>query len=147
MVAVDCLVDYKMVSTISTTQKVKSDGAKKAKYEVKILKKLGWKTKYGKGCCSHHAKKKKEWQGNTTSYLTDCLLHLQWPHKARDCPKRENLIALVLGGNKEDPDSDEPLRVNPLQLFNAIRGQLATSKSLMFMQALMKGVCDRPPSY
>ena len=92
--------------------------------------------------------KKKKRMARQHNLLPDRLsASLQWPHKARDCPKRENLIGLVLGENKEDPDSDGPLRVNPLQLFNAIRGQLATSKSLMFVQALMKGVCDTPPSY
>ncbi|RVW59333.1 hypothetical protein CK203_091066 [Vitis vinifera] len=48
MVAADCLVDYKMGGAISTTQRPKSDGGKKAKAEGKAPKKLGWK-KQGKG--------------------------------------------------------------------------------------------------
>ena len=47
MVAADCLVDYKMGGAISTTQRPKSDGGKKAKAEGKAPKKLGWK-KQGK---------------------------------------------------------------------------------------------------
>ena len=50
------------------------------------------------------------------------------------------MIALVFGDDKEDLDSDGLLRVNPLQLLNVIRAQLATSKSLMFVQALVNEV-------
>ena len=43
MAAADCLVDYKMGGAISTTQRPKSDGSKKAKVEGKVSKKPGWK--------------------------------------------------------------------------------------------------------
>lgn len=43
------------------------------------------------------------------------------PHRAKDCPKREKLSALVAEGAKEvESDSESPTRVNPLQLLNAI---------------------------
>ncbi|KAL6319624.1 hypothetical protein AAG906_020701 [Vitis piasezkii] len=47
MAAADCLVDYKMGGAISTTQKPRSEGGKKAKFEGKTSKKSGWK-KQGK---------------------------------------------------------------------------------------------------
>ena len=45
MPTVDCLVDYKMGSTINTTSKSKTDGGKKSKAEGKpsFNKKVGWK--------------------------------------------------------------------------------------------------------
>ncbi|RVW17197.1 Retrovirus-related Pol polyprotein from transposon 17.6 [Vitis vinifera] len=49
MVAADCLVDYKMGSAISTTQKPKSEGGRKAKVEGKTSKKSGWKKQNKKG--------------------------------------------------------------------------------------------------
>ena len=62
------------------------------------------------------------------------------PQRARDCPKRGKLTALVSKEDKEDSDSDGPSRVNPLQLLNVIRGQLAASKSLMFVLAWVNEV-------
>ena len=47
MATVNCLVDYKMGGAISTTQRPRSDGGKKAKAEGKASKKPGWK-KQGK---------------------------------------------------------------------------------------------------
>ena len=41
MAAADCLVDYKMGGVMSTTQRPRSEGGKKAKIEGKI-KKSGW---------------------------------------------------------------------------------------------------------
>ena len=43
MATADCLVDYKMGGTISTTLKVMPKGAKKVKYEAKTSKKSRWK--------------------------------------------------------------------------------------------------------
>ena len=63
------------------------------------------------------------------------------PHRARDCPKREKLSALVTGDDKANSDSDEgPSRVNPLQLLNVIRGQSTTPNALMFVETLVNGV-------
>ena len=50
------------------------------------------------------------------------------------------MTTLVSREDKEDSNSDGPSRVNPLQLLNVIRDQLAASKSLMFVQALVNGV-------
>ena len=43
MAITDCLVDYKMGGAISTMQRPKSKGGKKAKAEGKTSKKFGWK--------------------------------------------------------------------------------------------------------
>ena len=47
MAAADCLVDYKLGNTVPT-QKAKSEGNKKAKFEGKNHKKAGWKNLKGK---------------------------------------------------------------------------------------------------
>ncbi|RVW71001.1 hypothetical protein CK203_059703 [Vitis vinifera] len=43
MATTDCLMDYKMGGSISTMQRPKSNGGKKAKVEGKTSKKSGWK--------------------------------------------------------------------------------------------------------
>ena len=49
MAIVDCLVDYKMGRAISTMQKPKLEGSKKAKAKGKTSKKSGWKKQNKKG--------------------------------------------------------------------------------------------------
>ena len=49
MTIVDCLVDYKMGGAISTMQKPKSEGSKKAKVKGKTSKKSRWKKQNKKG--------------------------------------------------------------------------------------------------
>ena len=62
------------------------------------------------------------------------------PHRARDCPKREKLSALVTVDEKGDFDSETPPRVNPLQLLNVINGETPVQKSLMHVHAIVNGV-------
>ena len=134
IVVASCLVDYKMGGTISTTQKAKPEGAKKAKYKEKTSKKSGWKKQKGKevAITENPERNGKAMQRPTRS--SGCFI-CNGPHKARDCPKREKLTALVSREDEEDSYSDGPSRVNPLQLLNVIHGQLVASKSLIFMQA------------
>ena len=143
MAAADCLVDYKL-GNIVPTQKSKSEGNKKAKFEGKNHKKAGWKNLKGKAPSKQVAVTKPTEKGGKTARPanrpTGCFI-CTGPHRARDCPKREKLSALVTGDDKANSDSDEgPSRVNPLQLLNVIRGQSTTPKALMFVETLVNGV-------
>ncbi|RVW42513.1 Transposon Tf2-12 polyprotein [Vitis vinifera] len=91
-VAADCLVDYKMGGASSTTQRPKSEGGKKAKFEGKTSQKSGWK-KQGK---------KPAVGGKPVEKTT------------------KKLSALVTAEDKGDSDPETPPRVNPLQLLNVI---------------------------
>ena len=62
------------------------------------------------------------------------------PHRAKDCPKREKLSALVTADDKANTNSDSPSRVNPLQLLNAINGENQPQKTLMHVQVLLNGI-------
>ncbi|RVW98465.1 Transposon Tf2-8 polyprotein [Vitis vinifera] len=62
------------------------------------------------------------------------------PHRAKDCPKREKLSALVTAEDKGDSDPETPPRVNPLQLLNVIHGETPVQKSLMHIHAIVNGV-------
>ncbi|RVW40269.1 hypothetical protein CK203_082804 [Vitis vinifera] len=113
MAAADCLVDYKMGGAISTTQRPRSDGGKKAKFEGKTSQKSGWK-KQGK---------KPAVGGKPVEKTT-----------------REKLSALVTAEDKGDSDPETPPRVNPLQLLNVIHGETPVQKSLMHIHAIVNGV-------
>ena len=143
MAAADCLVDYKLGGTIST-QKSKSEGNKKARFEGKNYKKSGWKNQKGKAIGEHAAVTKLTEKGGKIGYPskkpTGCFIYSA-PHRARECPKREKLSALVTGVDKANSDSDEgPSRVNPLQLLNVICGQTIAPKFPMFVETFVNGV-------
>ena len=114
MAAADCLVDYKMGSAINTTGKSKKDGGKKGKAEGKssFNKKADWKgTKNG-------AAETKPVETTTnfvqqTTRPVGCFI-CNGSHRAKDCPKREKLSALVTANDKVSTDSDSPSRVNLL---------------------------------
>ena len=57
--------------------------------------------------------------GQQTSKPSGCFI-FQGPHRARDCPRRENVSALQTARNEEqDSDSDDSIpQLNPLQLVN-----------------------------
>ena len=122
MAAVDCLVDYKMGGAISTMQRPKSEGGKKAKVEGKSSKKYGWKKQGKKPAVEGKPMEKTTKFVQQTTQMVGCFI-CNGPHQARDCPKREKLSALVTADDKEDSDSETPYRVNPLQLLNVINGE------------------------
>ena len=74
-----------------------------------------------------------------TTRMTGCFI-CNGPHRAKDCPKREKLSALVTADDKGDSDLDTPPRVNPLQLLNMIHGETPVQKSLMHIHAIVNGV-------
>ena len=112
-VVVDYLVDYKMGGTISTTQKAKPEGAKKAKYEAKTSKKSRWKKQKGKDVTVTKQSEKNGKAVQPSTQPSGCFI-FNGLHRARDCPKREKLTVLVSGEDKEDSDFDGPSRVTPL---------------------------------
>ena len=71
--------------------------------------------------------------------MTGCFI-CSGPHRAKDCPKREKLSALVTADDKGDSDLDSLPRVNPLQLLNVIHGETPVQKSLMHIHAIVNGV-------
>ena len=99
MAAVDCLVHYKMGCAISTTQRPKSDGGKKAKAEGKTSKKSGWKKQNKKPATEGKAVEKTTKFVQQTIQMARCFI-CNGPHRARDCPKREKLSALVTSDDK-----------------------------------------------
>ncbi|RVW44943.1 hypothetical protein CK203_077926 [Vitis vinifera] len=52
-----------------------------------------------------------------TTRMAGCFI-CNDPHRAKDCPKRKKLSALVTADDKGESDSETPPRVNPLQLLN-----------------------------
>ena len=74
-----------------------------------------------------------------TTRMAGCFI-CNGPHRARDCPKREKLSALVTADDKGDSDSKTLLRVNPLQLLNVINDETPIQKSLMHVHAIVNGV-------
>ena len=120
------------------------EGNNKARFEGKNHKKSGWKNQKGKATREHASVIKPAEKGGKTGQPPNkpigCFI-CNGPQRAHDCPKREKLSALVTEDDKANSDSDElPLRVNPLQLLNVIRGQTTALKSLMFVETLVNGV-------
>ncbi|RVW60334.1 Transposon Tf2-2 polyprotein [Vitis vinifera] len=114
MAAADCLVDYKMGGAISTTQRPNpAVGGKPVEETTKFVQQ--------------------------TTRMAGCFI-CNGPHRARDCPKREKLSALVTADDKGDSDSETAPRVNPLQLLNVINGETPVQKSLMHVHAVVNGV-------
>ncbi|XP_034674441.1 uncharacterized protein LOC117905666 [Vitis riparia] len=136
MAAANCLVDYKMGGAISTTQRSKSNGGKKAKAEGK---KPGWKKQGKKPAAGGKPVEETTKFMQQTTRMAGCFI-CNGPHRARDCPKREKLSAPVTADDKGDSDSETAPRVNPLQLLNVINGETPVQKSLMHVHAVVNGV-------
>ena len=122
MAATDCLVDYKISGAISTTQRPRSEGSKKAKAESKTSKKSGWKKQGKKPAVGGKPVKKTTKVVQQTTQMIGCFIY-NGPHQAKDCPKIEKLSALVIANDKGDSYLKTPRRVNPLQLLNVIHGE------------------------
>ncbi|GAV81794.1 gag-asp_proteas domain-containing protein, partial [Cephalotus follicularis] len=65
------------------------------------------------------------------------------PHRARDCPRKEKLNALVAAeAGSSEPDSEGPTRVNPIQLLSTIR-EVAQAKpfpGLLYVKVVLNSV-------
>ncbi|RWR95040.1 gag-asp_proteas domain-containing protein [Cinnamomum micranthum f. kanehirae] len=75
-------------------------------------------------------------QGKPTKADSGCFI-CKGPHRARDYPKKEKLNALVA---EEERKQDEPSRVNPLQLLNAIQNEgPSQTNSLIYLKVVLNG--------
>ena len=116
MAATNYLVDYKMTSSPTPTQKGKGQKQESSwKSESKTSKKnggKGWKKPNAHTTVGERA---------TSSQATRpsrCFI-CNGPHRARDCPRKEKLNALI-AEDEENSGSKVPTRANPLQLLNVI---------------------------
>ena len=71
-----------------------------------------------------------------TTKPSGCYIY-DGPHRARDCPKKEKLNAIMVE-DREDNGAEVPIRANPLHLLNAIRAAV-TYKGLMYVELLTGG--------
>ncbi|RWR91972.1 hypothetical protein CKAN_02116000 [Cinnamomum micranthum f. kanehirae] len=126
--AAEALVDFK-------SAKAKNNDAGKPKNNNKGGSKKGKKKSGDTG-----SKKKQPHNGNQqgkpTKADSSCFI-CKGPHRARDCPKKEKLNALVA---EEERKQDETSRVNPLQLLNAIQNEgPSQTNSLIYLKVVMNG--------
>ena len=103
-----------MGSAINTTGKSKTDGGKKGKAEGKpsFNKKAGWKGTKERAAETKPVETTTNFMQQTTRPM-GCFI-CNGPYRAKDCPKREKLSALVTADDKANTDSNSPSRVNPL---------------------------------
>ena len=119
MAAMDCLFDYKVISSSTPTQKGKGQKQESSwKLESKTSKTSGgkgWKkpdtqAKVGERATSSQATRP------SGCYICD------GPHQARDCPRKEKFNAII-AKEGENRGLKVPMRANPLQLLNAIQAE------------------------
>ena len=103
MVEADCLVDYKMGGAISTMQKPKSEGGKKAKAEGKTFKKSRWKKQNKKSVIGVKPMEKTIKLVQQSTQMAGCFI-CNGPHQAKDCTKREKFSTLVSADDKGESD-------------------------------------------
>ena len=101
MVAADCLVDYKLLGTTIAEQKPKTSGSRKHKATEKPS---DWTKGKKEGNAATLRVGDTSQNGQQTSKPIWCFI-FQGPHRARDCPRRENVFALQTE-RKEEKDSD-----------------------------------------
>ena len=112
--AANGLVDFKFAKS-SPDAESSSKAKEKGKKKVKDPKLRENKEGDGKGESSTS-------EGQSKGSFAGCFI-CNGPHRARDCPKREKISALRASvGNGESRSSHDhtQVRVNPLQLLNAI---------------------------
>ncbi|KAK9113309.1 hypothetical protein Syun_020106 [Stephania yunnanensis] len=122
IVAADSLVDFKTSSS-------PSEGKGKEKKPFKTHQKKGEKKPFSpKPVASSKPVPKSDSRPSSSSSGKGCFI-CNGPHRARDCPKKEKLSALIA------EDEGQP-RMNPLQLLNAIQQAKASpSEGLMYVDA------------
>ena len=131
MAAADGLLDYKL-SKEPTTETSKS---KKKGKEKTGEKKSGFKKKKEGSKYKHKGDSSQTNGGKSNKGCFIC----DGPHRAKDCPKREKLNAMVAEDGKGESDSEGPTRVNPLQLLNAIHVDKAPTTGLMYVKVRLAG--------
>ena len=134
MATTDCLSDYRVTSSSTPTQKGKGPNKESNRKSDAKTSKSG-----GKGWKKSQDMQAKVGEKGTSSQTTRpsrCFI-CDGPHRARDCPKKEKLNALM-AEDREDIEAEVPTRANPLRLLNAIRAE-ATHRGLMYVELLIEG--------
>ncbi|XP_044510183.1 uncharacterized protein LOC123228802 [Mangifera indica] len=131
--AADGLVDYKLGPSSSNAGE-KKKGRSERRRSPRKYGKEGWKDRR-----KREAEPSKQRGPDPTPSRQGggCFL-CAGPHRARDCPKREQLSALI--AQEEKSTEDENPRLNPIQLLNAVTAeQPAACKGLMYAWAEVNG--------
>ncbi|GAV58890.1 gag-asp_proteas domain-containing protein [Cephalotus follicularis] len=116
MSSVDALVDFRMLKSGDGPS---SSGKAKPKEKGKQKKDKGAGKKCNDPSGKGKAKVSEEWKEKKAN--SGCFI-CEGPHRARDCPRRGALNAMMAQGeNGVNADSEAPTRVSPLQLINALR--------------------------
>ncbi|GAV63450.1 gag-asp_proteas domain-containing protein, partial [Cephalotus follicularis] len=116
MAAADALVDFRMMKS---SERPSSSGKAKPKDKGKHKKDNGVMKKNYDSSGKGKAKVLEDWKEKKTS---SGFFICEGPHRARDCPKRRKLNAMVAQSDSGGTtDSESPTRVAPLQLINALR--------------------------
>ena len=110
MSAVDCLVNYKMTSSPTPTQKGKGQKHESSwKMNPKAFKKSGgrgWKK------TNSHAKVGERATSSQVTKPSGCFIY-DGPHQARDCLRKEKLNAIIVDDG-ETSKMEAPMRASPL---------------------------------
>lgn len=137
--AADSLIDYKLGPSSSWEKKKPEQGEKS--------KNGGSKEKRdGKRVVDSTMPKGTDQPQGKTRNFTGCFL-CAGPHRARDCPVREKLNAMVTQegtDNEGEDDSEGVTRVNPIQVINTIASLKGNGcKSLMYVTVGINGFIVR----
>ena len=125
----NALVDYKFSKPSKDEEKHKSKDKGKDKQKndgkKKDKQKKNWDNK-SKGESSTSQPSKEQPKLNAGCFIYN------GPHRAKDCPKREKLNAMVAENGGGQSDEKVPSKMNPLQLLNALRARDTSRVCLMF---------------
>ena len=140
MAVADCLVDYKLLRTIVAGYKSKTNGSRKQKAARKPSDQTKGKKK---GNAATLRADDTSQNGQQTSKPIRCFI-CQGPHRARDCPRRENVSSLQTARKEEqDYDSnDSTPQLNLLQVANTFHKPNFINK-LMYVLVQVNGAVVR----
>lgn len=136
MAAADSLIDFKYVPASSTNSKKVPDGNKKGK-EKETSSSKSWK-KFDGGKKDGDSKQSSNQSYKQAKRTSGCFI-CDGPHRAKDCPKRERVSAIVAEMGNSSSDSTPP-HLSSLQLLNAITVEKDTSqKGLLYAMVKVNG--------
>ena len=134
MAAADSLIDFKYASSASTNQK-KAPDAGKGKQKEGTSK--NWK-KFD-GAKKDDGNKASSSRPYTKDKKTNGCFICDGPHRARECPKRERINALVAEMGSSSANEPQTL-LSPLQLLNALTvDKESPQRGLMYTTAKVNG--------
>ncbi|GAV78384.1 hypothetical protein CFOL_v3_21852 [Cephalotus follicularis] len=132
MSAADALVDFRMMKSSDGPS---SSGKAKPKEKGKQNKDKGAGKKSNDPSGKGKAKASEDWKEKKAN--SGCFI-CEGPHRARDCPRRGALNAMIAQGeNGGNAYSEAPTRVAPLQLINALRA--VPPSGLLYVNTSVQG--------